>query len=45
MHKNDNLKKKRYRALKCERISTGSDLYFLSSDDDNFNLETQAKYS
>ena len=45
MHKNDNLKKKRYRALKCERISTGSDLYFLSSDDDNFNLEAQTKYS
>ena len=45
MYKNDNLKKKRYRALKCERISTGSDLYFLSSDDEAFNLEAQTKYS
>ena len=44
MYKNDNLKKKKYRALKCERISTGSDLYFLTSDDDAFNQETQTKY-
>ena len=44
MHKNDNLKKKKYRALKCERMSTGSDLYFLTSNDEDFNLETQAKY-
>ena len=43
MHKNDNLKKKKYRALKCERISTGSDLYFLTSDDDAFNQEIQSK--
>jgi len=45
MHKNDNLKKKKYRALKCERISTGSDLYFLTSDDEVFNQETLPKYS
>ena len=45
MHKNDNLKKKKYRALKCERISTGSDLYFLTSDDDAFNQEIQSKYT
>ena len=45
MHKNDNLKKKKYRALKCERISTGSDLYFLTSDDEAFNQEIQSKYS
>jgi hypothetical protein len=44
MYKNDNLKKRKYRALKCERISTGSDLYFLTSDDDAFNQETQTKY-
>ena len=45
MFKNDNLKKKKYRALKCERISTGSDLYFLTSDDEAFNQEIQSKYS
>ena len=45
MHKNDNLKKKKYRALKCERISTGSDLYFLTSDDDAFNQEIQSRYT
>ena len=45
MFKNDNLKKKKYRALKCERISTGSDLYFLTSDDDAFNRESQFKFS
>ena len=45
MYKNDNLKKKKYRALKCERISTGSDLYFLTSDDEAFNQEIQSKYS
>ena len=43
MHKNDNLKKKKYRALKCERISTGSDLYFLTSDDEAFNQEILSK--
>ena len=45
MYKNDNLKKKKYRALKCERISTGSDLYFLTSDDEAFNQEILSKYS
>ena len=45
MFKNDNLKKKKYRALKCERISTGSDLYFLTSDDEAFNRENQFKFS
>ena len=38
--KNEGLKSKKYRALKCERISSGSDLYFLTSDDDEFNRET-----
>ena len=45
IYKNDNLKKKKYRALKCERISTGSDLYFLTSDDEAFNQEILSKYS
>ena len=40
-NKNDTLKKKKFRALKCERISSGSDLYFLTSDDEVFNKETQ----
>ena len=40
-HKNDTLKKKKFRALKCERKSAGSDLYFLTSDDEVFNQETQ----
>ena len=40
-HKNDTLKKKKFRSLKCERKSAGSDLYFLTSDDEVFNQETQ----
>jgi hypothetical protein len=40
-HKNDTLKKKKFRSLKCERKSSGSDLYFLTSDDEVFNQETQ----
>ena len=40
-HKNDTLKKKKFRSLKCERKSSGSDLYFLTSDDEVFNKETQ----
>ena len=40
-HKNDTLKKKKFRSLKCERKSSGSDLYFLTSDDEAFNQETQ----
>ena len=39
--KNDTLKKKKFRCLKCERKSYGSDLYFLTSDDEAFNKETQ----
>ena len=39
---NDNtLKKKKFRSLKCERKSSGSDLYFLTSDDEVFNKEIQ----
>ena len=40
-HKNETLKKKKFRSLKCERKSSGSDLYFLTSDDEAFNQETQ----
>jgi hypothetical protein len=40
-HKNDTLKKKKFRSLKCERKSSGSDLYFLTSDDEVFNKEIQ----
>ena len=40
-HKNESLKKKKFRSLKCERKSSGSDLYFLTSDDEAFNQETQ----
>ena len=40
-HKNDTLKKKKFRSLKCERKTSGSDLYFLTSDDEVFNKETQ----
>lgn len=40
-NKNDTLKKKKFRCLKCERTSHGSDLYFLTSDDEVFNQETQ----
>lgn len=40
-HKNDTLKKKKFRSLKCERKSSGSDLYFLTSDDEVFNQDTQ----
>jgi OCT family organic cation transporter-like MFS transporter 4/5 len=42
---NDNtLKKKKYRSLKCERKSSGSDLYFLTSDDEVFNKEAETQY-
>ena len=40
-HKNDTLTKKKFRSLKCERKTSGSDLYFLTSDDEVFNQETQ----
>ena len=36
----DKLRKKKYRALKYETKSSGS-LYFLTSDDENFNNEAQ----
>lgn len=36
MYKNS---KKKFRSLKCEQKSSGSDLYFLTSDDEAFNRE------